>query len=201
MIVRGDRLSDDPPAFASGSPLPSILGGATVVVNGVAAPLYYSSSNQIAFQLPAAVATSQLNRVQVQRGSQLSDTFMLRAAQPQAPQIAVITDAAYNLVDAYHPARPGDTIILWTIGLGATNASVPDGAAAPSCPPAATSVAPVVQFGSSITVPAGFAGLSPGAIGLFQVNVTIPPATPKGNLSVKLISPYAISNVVPIAIR
>jgi len=198
LVVRGVGLSDAPPAYANGPPLPTTLGGALVLFNGTPAPLYYSSSNQIAFQLPSATSTSQPNQIQVRDGQ--SSAFVTVQVQPHAPQIAAITDAAYNPLDAYHSAQAGDTIIVWAIGLGATNPAVPDGTAAPSNTLAIASAVPAVQFGSSPAVNPSFAGLSPGTVGLYQINVTIPAAL-SGNLAVKLVYPDAVSNAVPIAIR
>src|ERR1700733_9282715 len=53
MVVKGSQLSFEAPQTASGTPLPTTLGGASVLVNGVATPLYYSSFGQIAFQARA----------------------------------------------------------------------------------------------------------------------------------------------------
>ena len=50
MIAKGQQLSMKSPQTAAGTPLPTTLGGASVLVNGVATPLFYSSAGQIAFQ-------------------------------------------------------------------------------------------------------------------------------------------------------
>jgi len=82
------------------------------------------------------------------------------------PNIAAVTDASYNVRDALHAAHPGDRLILWAIGLGATNPAVPDGTAAPSDPPAAATVTPLVQIGSGAPIAPAFAGRSRGTVGL-----------------------------------
>jgi uncharacterized protein (TIGR03437 family) len=46
----GSNLADS--TVLAGLPLPTVLGGVTVTVNGVAAPLYFVSPNQINFQVP-----------------------------------------------------------------------------------------------------------------------------------------------------
>ncbi len=89
---------------------------------------------------------------------------------------------------------------LWAIGLGATTPAVPNGTAAPSTPPAVATITPTVQFGSGIAATPIFAGLSPGAVGLYQVNATIPPNA-TGNIFLKLVFPESSSNAVPIAIQ
>ena len=44
------------PLQAGALPLPTKLGGTTVTVNGIAAPLFYVSPSQINFQVPASIA-------------------------------------------------------------------------------------------------------------------------------------------------
>jgi uncharacterized protein (TIGR03437 family) len=199
MVVQGDQLSSDAPVYAKGPPLPATLGGATVLVNGAPAPLYYSSPNQIAFQLPAGTPLGN-TVVQVQRGGQMSNAISLQTYQ-RAPQILAITDANYNPRDFYHPAHAGDTIIVWVIGLGATNPPVPDGIAAPFDPPAVLIGGLEVSFGNaSSSYTPSFVGLSPGGVGVYQVNVAIPPHTSAGNVFVKLLSGLS-SNAMPLAIR
>jgi uncharacterized protein (TIGR03437 family) len=176
MVVKGAQLSVDPPAIASGLPLPNALGGASVLVNGVATPLYYSSSGQIAFQMPIATPPGTA-LVQVNQNGQKSNTISVTVAK-SVPEIVVVTDVSYNVIDLTHPATVGETLILWAIGLGPTNPPIPDGVAAPANPPATAAVIPsVFGFGSSQLTPS-FAGLSPGEAGLYQVIVTVPPMAP-----------------------
>ena len=53
-------------AFASGSPLPMQLGGASVTFNGIGAPLLYVSSGQINAQVPSGLQGSSSANVVVQ---------------------------------------------------------------------------------------------------------------------------------------
>src|SRR5207244_2682322 len=50
--VFGSFLSDGSTASAAGAPLPTNLAGATLLVNGIAAPLLFVSPTQINAQLP-----------------------------------------------------------------------------------------------------------------------------------------------------
>jgi len=55
---------------------------------------------------------------------------------------------------------------------------------------------------NGVSVPAAFAGLAPGAVGLYQVNVQIPDNAPTGNtVGLSLSVGGATSNTVTIAIR
>jgi len=183
-LVRGEQLSVQPPAFAQAAPLPTLLGGSRVLVNGVPAPLFYSSAGQIAFLVPTAARLG-VALVRVERDGHAGNTVSVNLVK-LFPRIVAVTDSAYRIVDIHNPAKPGDTIILWGIGMGPTNPVVPDGAPAPVNPPALLAQPPTALFyGAGFVTPA-FAGLSPGAVGLYQVNVQIPAETPKGNAEVIL---------------
>ncbi len=185
-ILKGEQLSVHSPATATGFPLPTSLGGATVLVNNVLAPLYYTSFGQIAFQMPYGVATG-MALVQVLRDDVLSNTVTVNVVA-HAPQIVVITNADYHLRDVNNPTKPGETLILWAIGLGATKPLVETGDAAPLYPPAVATNPPMVQIAWRSVTPT-FAGLSGGSAGLYQVIVAVPADTPKGIVPVALALP------------
>ena len=202
MVVKGSQLSAQAPQTASGAPLPTTLGGASVLVNGVATPLYYSSSEQIAFQ---ARADTYLGTalVQVVRDGQAGNTVSVNMAA-YAPGIVVVTDTAYNLVDTTHPAHAGETLVFWALGLGATDTVVADGAAAPSSPLARVTADVSVTFGLEFfqsTVAPSFAGLSPGSVGLYQVIATLPTSMPAGTVSAALKLGGRVSNTVNFAVE
>lgn len=202
MVVKGSQLSFEAPQSASGSPLPTTLGGASVLVNGVSTPLYYSSFGQIAFQARAdtSLGTALL---QVIRDGQAGNTVSMNMA-PYAPGIVVITDTSYNLIDATHPAHAGETLVFWALGLGATNPAVADGTAAPASPTAQVTVPVSVQFGLEFfgnTTTPSFVGLSPGSVGLYQVIATLPASTPAGSVSASLRLAGVSSNMVAFTVQ
>jgi uncharacterized protein (TIGR03437 family) len=120
--------------------------------------------------------------VQVERDGVLSNTVTVSIV-PTAPQIAAITDTSYNLLDATHPAKAGETLIVWAIGLGATNPPVETGAAAPY---AVAVFTPEVRLLGFRDVQPAFAGLSPGSAGLYQVIVKVPDEVPRGMTNISL---------------
>jgi uncharacterized protein (TIGR03437 family) len=203
MIVKGTQLSLQAPQIASGTPLPTTLGGASVLVNGVATPLFYSSFGQIAFQARADTYLGPA-LVQVIRDGQAGNTVSVNMAQ-YAPGIVVVTDSSYNVVDATHPAHAGETLVFWALGLGPTNPMVADGTAAPANPLAMVTAPVTVQFGLEFfytTTTPSFVGLSPGSVGLYQVVATLPASTPAGTVSASLQLPGGRgSNTVTIGVQ
>jgi uncharacterized protein (TIGR03437 family) len=173
------------------------LGGATVLVNGVAAPLFYSSYGQVAFQLPAATPIGTAE-AQVERGGQISAPASVSVVA-HAPGIVAVTGTNYNVLDLAHPAKAGDTVLIWAIGLGATNTAVADGAPAPGYPFATVISTPTVQIGGNTVTPQ-YAVLSPGSVGLYQVAVTLP-AGLGPNTFVELTFPGISSNAASLAIQ
>jgi uncharacterized protein (TIGR03437 family) len=219
-VVLGEQLSFSPITGGPAPPLATQIGGAQVLVNGNPAPMYYSSYGQLAFQVPYGLTDPAL--VRVVRDGQSSNTVTVKIAA-RAPRVLLVGAGPYGVVtfpdgvsfpfpsDAFpglntHPASAGDTLVIYAIGLGDTSPAVPAGAPAPGSEPLARLVqTPVVNFFStgapSITVPADFAGFSPGFAGLYQVNVTVPANAPKGVVNLTLGFTDAISNAVQIAVR
>ena len=71
------------------------------------------------------------------------------------------------------PATPGSAITVFVVGLGATSPVLADGAATPTSPyttPIQTVTASIGGQSASVL----FAGLTPQAVGLGQVNVVVP---------------------------
>ena len=202
MVVKGEQLSLQGPVFAA-APLPTTLGGASVLVNGVATPLYYSSFGQIAFQARAGTYLGTA-LVQVIRDGQASNTISVTMA-PYAPGIVAVTDTAYNIVDATHPIKAGSTLVVWAIGLGATTPVVADGEAAGSTTLTKVNAAVAVEFGFpwfQYSAAPSFAGLSPGTVGLYQVMSTVPASAAGSTVSAWLQLPGGVkSNPVTIAVQ
>ena len=94
----------------------------------------------------------------------------------------LITHADGTLVGPFSgpaavPAQPGETLTLYAFGLGTTTPFVPPGTASPNPPAVADRRfslifnfgCPTKQTGTPV-----FVGLTPGQVGLFQVNFVVP---------------------------
>ena len=161
--------------------------------------MYYSSFGQIGFRIPSATSLGTA-RVQVVRDRLAGNTVSVNVAA-RAPRILAVTDANYNLIDLRHPAKAGDPIVIWAIGLGPTTPAVADGALPDGL--ASLTVAPIVQFLGVVmrNVAPTFAGLSGGAVGVYQVNVTLPQDFPPGSELLALRFPDVTSEAVTIGVR
>ena len=166
-------------------PLPFTLANTQVLVNDVPAPLFFVSPLQINFQMPATAAGSTVQVAVVSGGVRgLAATVNVAPEVPGifslagsgAGQGAVLNqDGAFN--SQGDSAAPGSVIQLFATGLGAVDPPVEAGQPAGGSPPSVTVMTPVVLVGG---VPADvlFSGLTPGFVGLYQVNIRIPEAAP-----------------------
>jgi uncharacterized protein (TIGR03437 family) len=109
-----------------------------------------------------------------------------------SPTQAAITNLDNSLNSPSNPALRGSAIVVYCTGLG------------PVSPSGQLSVAstPVMVVLGGAELPAAFAGLTPGLIGLYQVNVLLPTATPPGlYLPIYLKQASAVSNTVTVALQ
>ncbi len=188
--------------------LQTSLNGVSVSVNGIAAPLFYASSGQINAQLPSELEGGQQYQVLVNVNGLYSNplTINTTAVQPglaSFPDGTVIAqDLGYNLITADHPAQAGEVIILYATGLGPSNPPVATGAVAPSppMPLAQVTVAPVVTVGGA-NAQVVYAGLSPGSVGLYQIDVVVPASAGTGNLPLGVMQGGVASNTVTVPVQ
>jgi uncharacterized protein (TIGR03437 family) len=220
VAVKGQQLSMQAAASGKAPPLSTQVADTQVLLNGVPIPLFYTSYGQINCQIPtdaaAGISTLQVKRTDGQASNLVSVTIARRA--PRLLLGGVELYGAITNLDgsrpmpegsfpgvATHPAKPGDTLTLYAIGLGPTSPFVATGQAAPSSEPLARlTTMPTVNFGGGIggtVVNPLFAGLSPTFAGLYQVNVTIPQDVPHGLVYVTLAFGDSTSNPVQIVIQ
>jgi uncharacterized protein (TIGR03437 family) len=210
----GDQFTTGDPQLASTLPLPNNLGGTQVLVNGQPAPLYYVSPGQINFEIPIDAATDDAT-VQVVRNSQVGNSAYLNIKNSVPRFItnggayAIITTPGAALTGIpSHPVNAGDVVVIYMIGLGPTTPLVPSGTAAPSDPLAVIDVNTTqVCFGNDSPfspaqcVTPQFVGLTPGLVGLYQVNVAIPQGLASGNIPFSFKVNGVASDVVQLSVQ
>jgi len=162
-------------------PLPTSFQGTSLVVGPDQAPLYYVSGNQVNVQFDAELTPNQQYPVIAILNGALSVPVMTDISPIQlgvAAQTDGLVIAQHGVGSAYitenSPAKQGEVVVIYLSGMGATNPAVKSGNAAPSSPPyAEVTVAPLVTLnGQAASVQ--FAGLTPGFVGLYQVNFQVP---------------------------
>lgn len=190
-------------AIASSLPLPKTLGGVTVKIGGQDAALFFVSPNQINLQVPSGIAA----------GSAIIQVFNSGIAAAVGDGTVAVTDAApgiftldlsgknqaiaqnsdlsrnadFDKVPGARPEASGNVVVIYATGIGNTNPLVADGQAAPASPLAQATGTTNVTIGG-VPAEVQFSGLTPGFVGLWQINVVLP-----ANLPTNLATPMTVS--------
>jgi uncharacterized protein (TIGR03437 family) len=167
---------------ASSLPLPFSISGVAVLVNGIAAPLYYVAPGQLNIQIPYETATGTSAVLSINNNGQVTtQTFEMA---PTAP--GIFTNSAGALVPTASAAR-GQEIAFYITGSGAVSPAIADGAA----PAESTALSSLPKPEQSTIVTIGgveatidFIGITSGLAGVTQINVQIPNGIPTGSLPV-----------------
>lgn len=209
--IFGSNLSDGSQTAAS-VPLPTVLGGASLTLGGVAVPIIHAFPLQIDAQVPWELA----QQGQAQLTMVNDDLYGNAITVPLAPfspgiytaagngsgQGAIVINGTNLLAAPGNPAHRGtDYIDIYATGLGPVNNQPATGSPAPASPLAYTTNTVTVTFGA-VPVTAAFAGLAPGFVGLYQVNVEVPSDAPVGNAVPLILEVGGVtSNQVTIAVQ
>jgi uncharacterized protein (TIGR03437 family) len=181
-------------------PLPTTFNNTFALVGSAQAPLYFLSSGQINLQIPnEATATQQLPIV-LSVNNALTLPLMLNIV-PAAPGVLSALDgpnppsvqngahiiaqhADFSLVTSSSPAAPGEYLVMYLVGLGATNPSVASGRRdarlAAACRVTGTPVTVTVGSQPSTVL----RRLTPFFVGLYQINFQVPTGATSGELEV-----------------
>jgi uncharacterized protein (TIGR03437 family) len=185
---------------ANAVPLPNAMSGSSVIIGGMQAPLYYVSPGQIDAQIPFELQSGQQYQVIVLANGALTtpQPIQLSAATPglaAGPDSTLIAQHSTDgsLVSQMSPARAGEYLVAYLAGLGDTTVPVASGAASPSSPLAQPSNTPVLTINGAQS-PIYFAGLTPGLVGLYQINFQVPAGLPAGNITIVVSQNGQVSN-------
>ncbi len=207
---------------AGSTPLPADLGGATLRFNGSQpVPLFFSSPNQINAQVPWELtgqsSATLTDRVGFQVGPGVTANVVTFAPaifttnQTGAGQAAIhITGAGMlaapqNTVPGVssRPAVSGDFLEIYATGLGPVTNQPASGHAALANPLSETTTLPTVTVGG-VPFPVTYSGLAPGFVGLYQINVQVPPNLPPdargSRVPVRLEIGGQVANIATVAL-
>ena len=205
-------------AFGIDGKLLTTLGGAGVKFNGIAAPLFSSFPGQLNVQIPEELAgsTSASVVVTVNGATSAPQTVLLASSSPgiftissggtgqgiiQIANTAIFAAPQGSISGAQaRPAVREQFITIYCTGLGAVTNPPGTGRRAAGDPLSRTIETPQVTIGG-IPATVDFSGLTPGLVGLYQVNAQIPAASATGNaISLVLTIGGRQSNTVAIAV-
>ena len=157
-----------------------------MLLSGSPLPLLYVSDSQVNAIIPYNVRPNTSYQLVVSRGSAYSVPVDVAVFDSEPAIVSVDgsgsgqgqiywVDASGNsgLADATARASAGEALVILAVGLGAVSPSLTAGTGAPSSPPSNTAVPVTVTIGG-VPAPVLFAGLTPGFVGLYQVNATMP---------------------------
>ncbi|HEY7680935.1 MAG TPA: hypothetical protein VIC04_10510 [Terriglobia bacterium] len=188
--IFGTNLNDGSTAlntsFGSDGLLITSLGGSQVRVNGVLAPMFFSTPGQLAIQIPNEVAGQTTANVTVTASGQTSviRSIFVEAVSPgvftanqSGSGPGAITHVNGSAVTQQNPARPGEILVLYATGFGVLSPPLATGA--PSAGNTTAAPATLTVDGAAATVL--FSGSTPGLVGLNQINFTVPASTRTAN--------------------
>jgi uncharacterized protein (TIGR03437 family) len=191
-------------------PLPTALAESCLSVNGLPVPILFVSPNQVNAQMPFESIGNVTLILRTPGGT--SDNFNLQVL-PGAPSVfrsgaagpftnlptIVRADDNLLLTDS-HPVHKNanEYLVIYLTGLGQTSPAVATGSPAPMALTSALTK-PAVSLGG-VDIPVAYWGLTPGQVGVYQINVKVPANVPTG-LSVPLaITQGSFSTSLPVRV-
>ncbi len=179
----------------NGSTGPTEMNGTKVRIGGKPAFVRYISPTQVNVQVPDGIGTGSGVSVEVETADGIGTASISAAdtsvamlagdafksgdksyviafypnAQPTDPLVFVGPEGLIQGLN-FRPAKPGDTIVIYAVGCGATNPASAAGQFYSDVRPLASPFQ--IRFGDTVAQAQGF--LAPQAVGLCQFNVTVP---------------------------
>ncbi len=186
---------------AAGYPLPDTLAGVQLSLGDVAkAPLLavadFGGYQQINFQVPWTLS-GEVKSVSVSQGGVTSAAFAIPPIgwSPffvDGKGVALAQHAAdYRRVTRDDPARAGEWIIVYGSSMGSVTNPPLTGMPASAellSPLGDSTIVPGLQSSTGpVTLEHNYVGLTPGAVGVWQVNLRVPESQPDGNIQLVMV--------------
>jgi uncharacterized protein (TIGR03437 family) len=181
LSIFGSNLAYDTGALPQNvAALPLELASVEVYINNYKQPLLYVSPTQINLLVQSNLLSGSATLYVVRQGiygPQIPITLI-----PSAPQLFATSDgfaiaqhADYSMITTNAPANPGEIIVLYGTGLGATDPPPDPDGVIPLFPGQVTTAVQVLLNGTALDPSLiKYAGLTPGSAGVYQVNVQLP---------------------------
>src|SRR5579871_405572 len=179
VALEGTNLAQSPQVAEP--PYTGAVGGVSVSINNVAAPVRAVSPKMLYVLVPYEI-TGQTATIVVNNNGTQSNAVTVPVA-PTAPGVfsldgtglgpAAALHLDYSLVTTAHPAKRGETISIYLTGLGAVMPAVGDGSAS-GTNPLSVVTAPVNVLVGGYPAKVLFQGLAPEYPGLYVMNIVVP---------------------------
>ena len=167
-------------AFGPDGKLVTTLGGASVTVGNIPAPMFYSTSGQLGIQIPVQLAGQQSAAVQVTVNGQVSAPRMVSLTVVKPGLFTVTQDGrgtavclhsdGVTPVTADNPAHPFEVVIFYGTGFGTVTPALATGQPSVGNTTVATPIVTIDGLHADVQ----FSGVAPGFVGLNQLNVVVP---------------------------
>jgi uncharacterized protein (TIGR03437 family) len=159
-----------------------LLDGVAVFVNNIPAPLLYVSPAQINFVIPSVVTAATPTVRVVRQG--ISGPPIAIALVNSAPALfgtgsgfAIATHLDGSLLSGASPAHAGEFVVVYATGLGCTLPN-PEYDEIPSVAAVMEWIGDLKVSLDGVVLDSGsiwYAGVTPGFLGLYQLNLQLPP--------------------------
>ena len=195
VTIKGTNLApktDDWSNSIVNGALPTSLDGVSVSMGGKPAYVYFISPGQVNVLAPDVPAGPISVTVTTAGGT--SAAFATTATAygpafftwPNNQVVATRQDYSYAVKAGTFAgattvaAKPGDVLILWATGFGATLPAAPSGQSVPASGGYPTATAPTVTINNTAATVYG-AALAPGSAGLYQIAIQVPTSLGDGD--------------------
>jgi uncharacterized protein (TIGR03437 family) len=165
----------------------TLLGtGVRLLINRSLAFLYFVSPSQVNFLVPSTLAPGPVD-IELSVDGRYGEAVRVQLAEfspaifPLDPETALATRADGSVVSYERPAHPGEVVILYATGLGATRPRLPAG----QIPTGIAWLEKLADFRITLNgetldrLNLLYAGAAPGFAGLYQLNFRLPDNTPR----------------------
>lgn len=191
-------------AGATSLPLPTSLASVSVTVGGRLAPIFYVGPAQLNFQVPWETGTGNVN-VSVSVNGVAGNTISVPVVASSTGLFtegagAAVQNPDYSLNTTSNPAAAGSTLTAYLTGSGPVTQTPADGIASPATPLIKATLPVTATIGTQ-SAPVVFAGLAPGLVGVFQVDVTVPSGTAAGTYPLTITVGTQASNSASISVK
>jgi len=189
--------------------LPTELGGVEVFFNGVAAPMFFASDEQLNLQSPFEIADRGVARIVIRVNGQeslpvsagvgLASPGIFKAAD-STQAIVLNEDGTVNTPE--NPAGRGEFITIFATGQGAIQPPIATGQPA-NADPLSLAGPTQVTIGGVAAPGVLFSGMAPDLVGLWQINVRVPESLEPGSAISIVIAAHGLSSQpgVTISVR